>query len=255
LLLPLSDGGTGFIECLHNKLGGTIEDLLAPDPFGHIRPVPVLKLSDGTIAVECAKVVGLTGLTRLDPFQASSRGLGCLLEQLSHAPKLLVGLGGSATVDGGVDWPELSLPRTTVFCDVKTDLADAVRIFASQKGATSSDLPILQERLMNLGLPTGMYTGSAGGLGAKLLSLGAELVNGALAMLELLGFDTVCRSCDTVVTGEGKLDRTTLEGKLSMVVAERARSMGKKVIGHFGCRGEGWEEAISHFDEVRFEVI
>jgi glycerate kinase len=113
---------------------------------------------------------------------------------------------------------------------------------------------MLQERLMGLGLPRGLHTGAAGGLGAKLKSLGAQLVDGAKAVMEMLGFDAACDLCDTVVTGEGRLDASTLEGKLPIVVAKRAKMMGKTVIGHFGSRGEGWEEAAKWFDEVRFEV-
>jgi glycerate kinase len=251
-LLPLSDGGDGFIECLQFKLGGTTAELPCAGPYGRIRPVPVLKLPDGTVAVESAKAIGMAGMPKLNPLIASSRGLGELLAQLQSAPKLLIGLGGSATVDGGMDWPHLELPPTTVFCDVQTDLCDAVAMFAPQKGAHPEDLPILQKRLMALGLPRGDCTGSAGGLGAKLKQLGAELAYGALAMMELLGFDEACRPCQTVVTGEGRLDASTLEGKLPLQAAKRAKLLGKRVIGHFGCRGQGWEEAASFFDEVRF---
>jgi glycerate kinase len=252
MLLPLSDGGDGFIECLYAKFGGEIIELAAADPYGYIRPVPILNLPDGTVAVECAKVIGLAGLKGLNPLVASSRGLGCLLLQLQSVPKLLIGLGGSATVDGGMDWPHMKLPPTTVFCDVKTDIQDAVRLFAPQKGASEEDLPILQKRLLDLGLPTGVHTGAAGGLGAKLKALGATLVDGAEAMLGMLDFESACSTCEAVVTGEGSLDASTLEGKLPIVVAKRARSMGKTVIGHFGSRGQGWEDAAKYFDVVRF---
>jgi len=253
LLLPLSDGGDGFIECFKNKFGGFMSEIPAADPYGHIRPVPILELPDGTVVVECAKVIGMAGLKKLNPLEASSKGLGGLLARLQGAPKLFIGLGGSATVDGGMDWPHFTMPPSTVFCDVKTDLADAVALYAPQKGALPEDLPVLNERLMRLGLPRGIHTGAAGGLGAKLKSLGAELVDGAQAMLEILEFDSNCLVCDAVVTGEGRLDESTLEGKLPFVVAKRARSLGKMVIGHFGSKGEGWEKAAVYFDEVRFE--
>ncbi|MDP2875063.1 MAG: glycerate kinase, partial [Holophaga sp.] len=120
-LLPLSDGGDGFLECLHQGLGGRIQFFLAANPFGKERPVPVLTLEDGTVVVECAQVIGLAGLKVLDPLTASSQGLGNLLAQLSDVPRIWIGLGGSATVDAGKDWPELRLPPTTVFCDVLTD--------------------------------------------------------------------------------------------------------------------------------------
>lgn len=253
-LLPLSDGGDGFLECLAHGLGGSLERVAAPDPFGRIRAAPVLRLPGGGVAVECAAVVGLADLERPDPMAASSRGLGELLARFENEPRLWVGLGGSATVDGGRDWPLLRLPPTTVFCDVRTDLADAARLFAPQKGARPDQVPLLAERLAGLGLPNGPHTGAAGGLGAKLLSLGAELVDGAERMLEVLDFGAACRGCAAVVTGEGRLDASSLEGKLPVVVARRARELGLRVVGRFGRRGEGWELAAALFDEVSFEV-
>jgi glycerate kinase len=206
------------------------------------------------VAIECAKVIGLAGLDRLDPLAASSRGLGELLRHFQQAPRIWVGLGGSAAVDGGRDWPELRLPPTTVFCDVRTDLADAARIFAPQKGARPQDVPILAERLAGLGLPRGPRTGAAGGLGAKLLSLGADLTDGGERMLDVLGFAAACRGSEAVVTGEGRLDASSLEGKLPVVVARRAHALGMRVLGRFGRRGEGWEQAAALFDEVSFEI-
>ena len=252
ILLPLSDGGDGFLECLHHALGGRLREAPAPDPFGRVRPVPWLELPDGTACVECAKVVGLAGLERLDPLRASSKGLGLLLRSLASAPRIWVGLGGSATVDAGMDWPEFGLPPTTAFCDVRTELADAARIFGPQKGARPEDIQVLTERLLSQGLPQGPRTGSAGGLGGRLAALGADLVDGAERMLEVAGFGVLARKAAWVVTGEGRLDASTLEGKLPLVVARRARDLGCKVLGHFGSRGAGWEGAAPFFDELRF---
>ena len=253
-LLPLSDGGDGFLECLAHGLGGALEEAPAADPFGRVRPVPILRLPGGGVAVECAQVIGLAGLARRDPLAASSRGLGELLARLADEPRLWVGLGGSATVDGGRDWPPLRLPATTVFCDVRTALADAARLFGPQKGARPGDVPVLAARLAGLGLPGGPRTGAAGGLGAKLLSLGAELVDGGERMLDVLGFDEACRGCEGVVTGEGRLDASSLEGKLPVIVARRTHALGLRVIGRFGSRGPGWERAAALFDEVSFDA-
>ncbi|MBI4912104.1 MAG: glycerate kinase [Acidobacteria bacterium] len=251
-ILPLSDGGDGFLECLHAGLGGSWREARAEDPFGRARAVPWLELPDGTACVECAKVVGLAGLEVLDPLRASSRGLGQLLAQLEGAPSLWIGLGGSATVDGGRDWPPLRLPPTRAFCDVRTRLEDAARIFGPQKGARPEDIPLLEARLLGLGLPSGPRTGAAGGLGARLAILGAGLEDGAEAMLEVLHFDARLGGCTEVLTGEGRLDASSLEGKLPVAVARRARSLGVRVLGHFGSRGEGWEDAASEFDHVSF---
>lgn len=253
-LLPLSDGGDGFLECLHHGLGGAIEEVPAPDPFGRSRRVPVLRLADGGVAIECARVIGLAGLDRLDPLTASSRGLGEVVARFQGEPRLWIGLGGSATVDGGRDWPALRLPPTTVFCDVRTELAHAARLFGPQKGARPEDVPVLAARLAGLGLPGGPRTGAAGGLGAKLLALGAELVDGGDRMLDVLDFAAACRGVEAVVTGEGRLDASSLEGKLPVVVARRARALGLRVLGRFGRRGDGWERAAALFDDVRFEI-
>lgn len=253
-LLPLSDGGDGFIECLHQGLGGEIRHLPAADPLGRVRPVPVLFLEDGTAVVECAKVIGLAGLEILDPLKASSRGLGELMASLSGATKCWIGLGGSATVDAGRDWPSFHLLPTTVFCDVHTDLADAARIYGPQKGARPADISVLTERLLSQGLPRGKHTGAAGGLGARLQLLGARLVDGAETMLDVLHFDEACCGCEAVVTGEGCLDASTMEGKLPFVVARRARALGLPVHGHFGCKGEGWERVAIAFDAISFET-
>ena len=97
-------------------------------------------------------------------------------------------------------------------------------------------------------------TGAGGGLGAKVLQLGAELVDGGDRMLDVLDFAGACRGVDAVVTGEGRLDASSLEGKLPVVVARRARALGLRVLGRFGRRGDGWEQAAALFDDVTFEI-
>jgi glycerate kinase len=251
-ILPLSDGGDGFLECLHADLGGRFESRPAANPFGLVRDVPVLILPDGTVAIESARVIGMAGLDRLDPMAASSRGLADLLAQFLDAPRLWIGLGGTATVDGGRDWPNLHLPPTLAFCDVSTDLADAARVFGPQKGATPDQVRELTDRLLALHLPHGPHTGAAGGLGAKLQSMGARLVDGAEELLRLLHFDKLCHDADAVVTGEGRLDASTLQGKLPWIVAGHAHVHGIPVIGHFGTYGPGWEAAAEAYDELHF---
>ena len=112
---------------------------------------------------------------------------------------------------------------TRVLCDVATTLYDAPRLFGPQKGATSEQVVELEARFRRIDrlapfaeLPG---SGAAGGLGAALASLGAELVPGADAVLDLLGFDPV--PYDLVVTGEGAVDATTWEGKAPAAVARR----------------------------------
>lgn len=253
-LLPLSDGGDGFLECVQSALGGHLHTHPASDPFGRERPVPYLELPHGTAVVESAQVIGMAGLDHLDAVAASSIGLWQLLSALRGARALWLGLGGTATMDGGRDWLPLSLPPTRVFCDVTTDLLDAPRIYGPQKGASPADIEQLTRRLREAGLPRGPHTGAAGGLGAKLASLGAQLIAGAEAMLDATHFTDACAACDTVITGEGRLDASSLEDKLPVVVARRAHGLGLRVVGHFGSAGPGWEAAAHCFDEVRFGI-
>lgn len=239
--LPVADGGEGTADVLQGALGGAWHEAVVSDPLG--RPVPArwLELPDGRAVVEAAAALGLPLLSAAerDPLVASSRGLGELVQAaLARSPSaLLVGLGGSATVDGGVGMREVlrSLPvPTTVLCDVRTTLADAARLFGPQKGASADGVAVLERRLAALeGLaPYARLegAGAAGGLGAALAALGARLVPGARAVLDLVGFDEAARDADLVVTGEGQVDRTTAEGKAPGVVAERATAAGVRCV-------------------------
>jgi len=117
------------------------------------------------------------------------------------------------------------------------NLFDAARIYGPQKGARPEDIPVLTQRLSLLGLPRGPRTGAAGGLGAKLASLGAELVDRCRASpLTVLGFEAACRGCEAVVTARCCLDVSPWMGKLPVVVAHRAHALGLPVLGHFGCK-------------------
>jgi glycerate kinase len=239
--LPVADGGEGTVEALRDALGGHWRETVVSDPLG--RPVPArwLVVPDGRAVVEAAAAVGLPLLApaERDPLRASSRGLGELvLAALREEPRaLVVGLGGSATVDGGAGMREVlrSLPvPTTVLCDVSTTLDGAARLFGPQKGASPEGVLELERRLAAMGelrpyagLPG---SGAAGGLGAAFAALGAELVPGAAALLDLVGFDERVGGYDLVVTGEGRVDATTLEGKAPAAVAERCARAGVRCV-------------------------
>ena len=232
--LPVADGGEGTGEALESALGGAWHSEVVSDPLG--RPVPAawLLLPDGRAVVEAAAAIGLPrlGPDERDPLVASSRGFGELvLAALRASPAaLLVGLGGSATVDGGAGLREVvrELPvPTTVLCDVRTTLGDAARLFGPQKGASVEGVRDARAaaRGDDRARPFAELPGSgaAGGLGAALAALGAELVPGAETVLDLVGFDSVARGCDLVVTGEGRIDDTTREGKAPGEIAASVR--------------------------------
>ncbi len=239
--LPIADGGEGTADAVQAALGGAWNEAVVSDPLGRPHPARWLTLPDGRAVVEAAAAIGLPLLTvaERDPLVASSRGLGELvLAALRESPSaLLVGLGGSATVDGGAGLRqvlrELPVPAT-VLCDVRTTLADSARLFGPQKGATAETVPLLERRLAALeelvpyaGLAG---AGAAGGLGAAFAALGAELVEGAPTVLDLLGFDARLPETDLVVTGEGQVDRTTAEGKAPGVVAARCAAAGVRCV-------------------------
>ena len=210
--LPLADGGEGTVDVLCS----VFETVETVDAFGQPRVARAGVLEDGTRVVEAAEAIPLDP-SRLDVLAASSRGLGLWMARYRDCP-LVVTVGGTATMDAGLGLLEVldRLPGPTrVLCDVATTLYDAPRLFGPQKGATSEQVAELErrfravERLAPLADLPG--SGAAGGLGAALASLGAELVPGAEAVLDLLGFDP--EPYDLVVTGEGTVDATTWEGK------------------------------------------
>jgi len=239
--VPVADGGEGTADALHAALGGEWREAVVSDPLG--RPVSArwLLLPGGCAVVEAASAIGLPLLAagERDPLVASSRGLGELVLAVLRdgAGSLLLGLGGSATVDGGAGLREVLrelVAPTTVLCDVRTTLGDSARLFGPQKGASPDDVVVLERRIAKIVelVPYAELPGSgaAGGLGAALAALGAELVPGASAVLDLVGFDEQLRDADLVVTGEGQVDETTAEGKAPGVVAARCAAAGVRCV-------------------------
>jgi glycerate 2-kinase len=235
--LPVADGGEGTLEVLSEALGGEWREAVVSDPLGREVSARWLLLDGGTAAVESAEAIGL-GLVAeqdRDVLRASSRGLGELIHAAMDAgpAELVVFLGGTATVDGGRGLLEVlggfRVPARAA-CDVRSPLVDAARVFARQKGATLAQLGELERRLLGMDalapfaeLPG---AGSAGGLGAALAALGAELVPGAPLVLDLIGFGERMRGAELVVTGEGTVDRSTWMGKAPSAVADACGEAG-----------------------------
>jgi len=240
--LPVADGGEGTLDVLHAALGGDWHEVEVPDAFGRQRVARWLLTADGAALVEAAQAIPLDP-RRLDPFAASSRGLGELIQAVGQPRELQVFLGGTANVDGGAGLLEVldELPAPTrVAYDVGVLLLDAARVFAAQKGATPDDARKLEARLLGLAelkpyadLPG---AGAAGGLGAALASLGGDLLPGAPLVLDLVGFDP--SGYDVVVTGEGTVDRTTTLGKAPGEVARRCALAGVRCVVFAGRIGE-----------------
>jgi glycerate kinase len=247
--LPVADGGEGTLDVLFAALGGEWRVADVVDAFGRPRRARWLSLPDGSAAVEAAEAIPLDP-TRLDALAASSRGLGELIRAVGTPPRLIVGIGGVATTDGGAGLGLDSLPAPTqVLCDVRVELLDAARLFAPQKGASPEQVEELVERLAGMEelAPFAELAGAgaAGGLGARFASLGAELVRGAERLLDLIGLREHLRNASFVVTGEGTVDRTTATGKAPGAVARLAREEGVRCVVFGGRVVEPLEDAYT----------
>lgn len=242
---PVADGGEGTSEVLLTALGGETAGAAATDPLG--RPIKAgfaLIEDGGTAIVEVAEASGLHRVAEdeRDAYAATTRGTGELIvaAAAAGAEVVLVAAGGSATSDGGagaIDAIEEAggLQGTTLvaLCDVRTPFEQAARVFGPQKGADARTVTRLTERLEQQaaalprdprGVPlTGAAGGLAGGLWAK---YHATLEPGAAFVLQALDFDRRLRAAHAVVVGEGRLDATTLQGKIAGEIAVRARQAG-----------------------------
>lgn len=244
---PMSDGGEGLLDVL----GGPNRTTIVTGPLG--APVEAAwRMDRRTAVIEMARASGLQlagGADGNDAMQASSIGTGELIDRALHqgAREVLVGLGGSATTDGGLGAIEaLRSPArfrgadVQVACDVRTCFVDAAAVFAPQKGATPAQVALLTARLEGLarryhddyGVDVGQLdgAGAAGGLAGGLAALGATLVGGFDLVAEHLDLDARLAAADVVVTGEGYLDAQSLDGKVVGGIRDMALELGKHLV-------------------------
>lgn len=230
-MLPISDGGEGLLDCF----GGANRHAVVDGPLGD--PVNAGWRLDGTQAVigmSAASGLALVGAGN-DPMRATTRGTGQLVLAAidAGATDVVVGAGGSATTDGGLGALEVlrgQAPldgsrgvRVIVATDVRTRFVDAAAIFAPQKGADPAQVQQLAGRLRELveryqsefgvDVSTLAGGGAAGGLAGGLAALGATIRPGFDVVAERLDLRRAVSDADLVVTGEGRLDKTSLHGK------------------------------------------
>jgi glycerate kinase len=266
---PVADGGEGTMEVLLGALGGERRSAQVHDPLRRPIEVSFALLGDGeTAIVEVAQASGLPLLApaERDPERADAFGTGELIAAAiaAGAKRVLVAAGGSATTDGGSGAIEALQQADTldaaasveVLCDVRTVYEDAPRVFAPQKGAGPEAVERLTEKLDALaselprdprGLP---MTGAAGGLSGGLWAHGATLRPGADFVLDALDFDARLARSDAVVSGEGRFDSQSLEGKIVGAIATRCAAAGKPlhlIVGQNGFKGRS-PAAISSLD-------
>ena len=257
--LPVGDGGEGTMGVLVDALGGDVRTATVSDPLGRPVEAQFAILPDGSAVVETAQAsgLGLVAEDERDAWAASTRGTGELivLAVEAGAEHVLVTVGGSATSDGGAGALEALdetgvRPDLEVLCDVRTVYEKAPSVFGPQKGADPELVKRLERRLDELagGLPRDPrgvpMTGAAGGLSGGLWGgLGARLVPGAAYVLDAIGFDAAMKASAFVVTGEGRLDSQTLEGKIVGEVATRCRQ------GGVACHAIVGRDELDPFDE------
>jgi glycerate kinase len=244
-LLPLADGGDGTLDALLVNLGGETVSATVRDPLGReIEAGYGLVEDGGTALVEMAAASGLSLVAEdeRDAWAASTYGTGQLIADAAArgAQVILVAVGGSATTDGGAgaleaieDAGGLRGAKIVVLSDVQVPWERCAEVFGPQKGADPELVKRLAGRLDALAAtlpkdPRGVpMTGAAGGLSGGLWAAhGATLEPGAPWILDALGFDARMRAARAVVTGEGRLDEQTLQGKLVGEIGTRTRQAG-----------------------------
>lgn len=260
---PIADGGEGTLDVL----GGPNRSTRVLDPLG--RPVDAQwRLHRGVAVIEMARASGLSlvgGAEHNDPIAASTIGTGQLIETALNdgAERIIVCVGGSATVDGGLGAigaigspARLRSVDFVVACDVRARFLDAARLFGAQKGATPSQIRFLSNRLEGIATDyrdrygidvTGLEgSGAAGGLAGGLAALGARLVPGFDVVADEVGLDGLVAEHDLVVTGEGHLDAESFDGKVVGGVLEMANRIGTPVVVVCGGADPDAAERVEH---------
>jgi glycerate kinase len=320
-IVPMADGGEGTAEVICNARGGSWLECKAHDPLRREIEARYGWIGDEKLAVmEMSEAAGMRRLSEseLDPIRATTFGVGEMILDASKrgAKEIIIGLGGSATNDGGfgmaralgfrffsgakeltdrtseltqltkillpkkavgalvpsvqpkggrlTETPlQLALPRIVAAVDVKNPLLGthgATRVFGPQKSATKEKIDILERALTRLADVVAKEfgfdyrdepgAGAAGGLGFGLMSFcGAKIQSGFDAVAEAVGLESKMKDADLVITGEGSLDRQTLEGKTPAGVALLARKLGKRVFAIVG-RTTNDREVREIFDSV-----
>ena len=300
-IVLMADGGEGTAEAICEARGGSWLKCKAHDPIGREIEARYAWIEDGKLAVmEMSEAAGMRRLSESerDPVRATTFGVGeMILDAASRgANEMIIGLGGSATNDGGsgmaralgfrFDYEQehekdrecvtdlvnlsriensqdLKLPKIIAAVDVQNRLLGengATRVFGPQKGASEDELSVLERALTRLADVVAEEfgfdyrdrpgAGAAGGLGFGLMSFcGATIRSGFDVVAEAVGLESKMKGVDVVITGEGSLDRQTLEGKAPTGIARVARKFDKKVFAIAG-RYDGNEQVHELFDEV-----
>jgi glycerate kinase len=275
--VPLADGGPGFVEVLAQSLGGEVLPVPTRGPLGDEALGAVL-IADGTAYVEVAQAAGLHLLPAgwHDAERPDTAGVADLLLAAVSADvdRIVVGVGGTGTTDGGrgmverfqalggVIPKELQLQIATDVDNPLLGPLGAAPVFGPQKGADSDTVDRLERRLADWLLDTRGSdfpgAGAGGGLGYGLALLGGQRVSGIDTCLAAVRFDDRVAESDLVITGEGSFDWQSLRGKVVSGVAYRAAAKarpclvlaGRVDVGKRESSAAGVDEAWSIVDHV-----
>lgn len=251
--VPLSDGGPGFLDVLQEHLDGEIAVVTVHGPLGD--PVPARVLVEGRTAyVEAAEAVGLhlVAPSERDPAASSSEGVGELVAAAvdTGAARVVVGVGGTATTDGGqglvaaLDGLEAARARVAGVDLVAATATDAPLMghsgaahgFAEGKGADRATREELEVALREWatetdgGLAVRPGAGAGGGVGFGLLLLGAARVNGTELVARVARLDDRVRQAELAVTGQAVFDWEALRGRVVTAVARAAQAAGRPTV-------------------------
>ena len=265
---PIADGGEGTLDAL----GGPNRTTRVTDPLG--QPVEAQwRLAGDTAVIEMARASGLSlvgGAKKNDVIAASTIGTGQLIDTALNdgAKRIIVCVGGSATVDGGlgairaIGTPaRLRGTEFIVACDVRALFTDAARLFGAQKGATPVQIEFLSGRLEQLqqsylhdyGIDVSLLVGggAAGGLAGGLSALGASLVPGFDVVADEVGLHEQVAQCDLIITGEGYLDNESFDGKVVGGVQQLAQQFNKPVVVICGGADVDAQQRIDSFSLIQ----
>ena len=283
--IPVADGGEGTVDCFVQAMGAQRVEITVTNALGEKSAAAYARLGELAI-IEMAAAAGLPQVgERRCPGTATTYGVGELIAHAvdSGCRKILLGLGGSATNDGGcgcaaalgvrfydadgqsfvpvgdtlgriarIDTAEaealLRSVEITVMCDVTNPLygpTGAAYVFAPQKGADAEKVKSLDAGLRHFGdVIRSQYgldvsampgAGAAGGMGAGCVALlGGTIHSGIDAVLDVTGFDRQLEGADLVITGEGRIDSQSADGKVISGVARRTRAKGVPLIAIAG---------------------
>lgn len=306
---PIADGGEGTVEAIVSATHGEWVEKTVKNPLG----MPVLAKyginpATKTAIIEMAAAAGITLISEKEknPLHTTTYGVGELIRDAieNGCRKFVIGIGGSATNDGGIGMlqalgfeflnknaeqvpqgakglaeivsirtenalKELSECEFLVACDVTNPLCGdqgASAVYGPQKGATPEMVTKMDDWLRSYAQQTKAIfpssdetypgAGAAGGLGFAFLSyLGAKLKSGVDMVIQETGLSEKIKDADYVITGEGRLDGQSYQGKAPIGVAKLAKQFGKTVIAFSGCVTEDAKNCNQHGIDAFFPIV